>query len=163
MILESSVDEEQGSLGLRWGGRCSPPVSPLGLPGSQPKTLAAFSDSDFTGLDPAPPPHTQWPTRAFPEDFSTPSRFSLDPWGRTSHFFGECGSVMALLSTCLLQFRGVACPSNQNVGLVATVSFSSPFPYCPVSTSEDVLSLLPRPRPPSEIRCRVFCALVITV
>ena len=34
MILESSVDEEQGTLWQRWGGHCSPTGSPLVLPGS---------------------------------------------------------------------------------------------------------------------------------
>lgn len=41
-------------------------------------------------------------------------------------------------------------------GLRPQSSSASTFPHCTVSMSEDVLSLLPKSQPPSEVRCGVF-------
>lgn len=57
---------------------------------------------------------------------------------------------------CLLPFRGVFVPGTKIWGLRPQSSSASTFPHCTVSMSEDVLSLLPKSQPPSEVRCGVF-------
>lgn len=57
---------------------------------------------------------------------STPCCSSLKLWGRTGHFFGEYGSVMVLPSIYLLHFRGVSCPGDLDLGIVATLGHLQP-------------------------------------
>lgn len=119
----------------------------------------AFSNSGFIGL--GFPGFPQGPTKAS-QGFSMPCRFSLDLWGRTSPFFGDCGSVMVLPPSASFSSEELLVLATNMWALwLHSVSFSFTFPHCIVSTSKDVLSLLPSPFQRLG-GCGVLCALLIT-
>lgn len=120
---------------------CSPLVSPLRLPGSQPNTWVsgvALCEADFTGLGGLQP--EPW----FPP---VPCRGLLLPGFLHTLPLqsGPLGRTRWLLWGVWV--RGVPCPSDY-LGIVATgVIFSLHLPHCPISMSEAVLSASQAPGP----------------
>lgn len=86
--------------------------------------------------------------------FPYPATAVWTPGEEQDRFFGECGSEKCVRIPVL---------ATNNWGLWLHESSSAcTFPHCPLSMCEDVLSLLPRPWPPSETRCGGFCAVLTT-
>lgn len=140
------------------GRYCSPLVSPLGLPSSQPSTRrsgrvggVALCDADFTGLGGlqpqtlVPPVHCQG---LLLSGFSTLCHCSLDPRGRTRSLLWR------------VWVREVPVLATNHWGLWPHESSSAcTFPHCPISMCEDVLCCFPGPGPFRDQVWGLLCSL----